>query len=317
MTGSQRSGGNVAEGRPMDDDEAMMWAVRVGDPAFDDWDGFTRWLEADVGRSARYDAAVAAIAAAEVLVAQVAPTEVVREPQVRAHPLRWAGAALAAALVGGIGLNAWTGREQPYAVEAAAGQQRAVRLADGSEVLVAGGSRVRLDRADPRRATVERGEVLFRIRHDAAHPFRVQAGGIALTDIGTVFDVKHYRTNTRVAVAEGAVLVDPDGAALRLDPGQAVIAEGDRLTQTAVDVADVGGWQQGRLAFDGTSLAEVADDLARQLGRRVTVAPSIAARPFRGTLDVGRLRSEPATLGALLGVHVRTDGGDWVLEPLG
>ena len=28
-------------------EQAAAWAVRSGDPAFDDWDGFTAWLEQD------------------------------------------------------------------------------------------------------------------------------------------------------------------------------------------------------------------------------------------------------------------------------
>ncbi len=38
---------------------ARLWAVRVGDPAFDDWDGLTRWLEASSAHLVAYEAAVA------------------------------------------------------------------------------------------------------------------------------------------------------------------------------------------------------------------------------------------------------------------
>ena len=34
-------------------------AVRVGDPAFDDWDALTRWLEAHPAHLAAYEAAIA------------------------------------------------------------------------------------------------------------------------------------------------------------------------------------------------------------------------------------------------------------------
>ncbi|WP_438907630.1 FecR domain-containing protein, partial [Bacillus licheniformis] len=84
-------------------------------------------------------------------------------------------------------------------------------------IMLAGGSRIMLDHADPRRAVMERGEALFQVRHDDRHPFSVDARGLALTDLGTVFDVRLGRRMTRVAVAEGAVMVDPRGAALRLD----------------------------------------------------------------------------------------------------
>ncbi|WP_077148602.1 hypothetical protein [Sphingopyxis sp. KK2] len=37
---------------------AQRWAIRVADPAFDDWDALTAWLEADPTHLAAYEAAV-------------------------------------------------------------------------------------------------------------------------------------------------------------------------------------------------------------------------------------------------------------------
>lgn len=300
------------------DDDALGWAIRVADPEFSDWDGFTAWLEGDVAHAARYDAAVLALAQAE---RDVAATPVVvaepAEPAARRdwYSPRWAGGAIAAALVAAVGVGFWSERAQPYVVETAAGQQRTVALADGSEIVVAGGSRVELDHARPRFAAVTRGETLFRVRHDAAHPFQVKAGTLEMTDLGTVFNVKRAGAVTRVAVSEGVVLVDPKGAALRLDPGQAVIASGARLQRETVDTASVGGWRDGWLAYDGATLTEVAEDLSRQIARPVTVAPELAGRTFRGTLDARRIAREPALLGSLLGVRVQAHDGGWILEP--
>ncbi|MHC9419801.1 FecR family protein [Sphingomonas citri] len=302
------------------DEEAVDWAVRVADRDFTDWEGFTAWLEADADHSARYDAAVLALAGAERTVAQLpAGADVVVMPPRKyglagLHVRRWLGAAAAAGVIGAIATTAWQERAQPYQVETRAGEQRVIALADGSSVILAGGSKLRLDHADQRRATVEVGEALFRVRHDAARPFRVGAGGLTLTDIGTVFDVKRAGALTRVAVSEGAVVVDPDGAALRLDAGEMVVAEGDRLVAGRVAVSDVGAWHEGRLAYDGAPLGEVAADLSRQLGRRVRVSRAVATRQFRGTLDLPSLRSDPATLGALLDVKVHVDASGWTLE---
>lgn len=301
------------------DEQAVDWAVRVADRTFADWDGFTAWLEADPAHAIRYDAAVVALAEAERAAAQLprGRTVVPAPPRNLRRPSRWLSGALAAALVGAVGVTLWPSRAQPYAIETAAGEQRSFALTGGSSVVLAAGSRVVLDRADARRAVVERGEALFRVRHDAARPFHVSAGGIELTDVGTIFDVKRAGALTRVMVAEGAVLVDPDGAALRLDPGETVTADHDRLVEGRIAVADVGAWREGRLAYDGAALDEVAADLTREFGRRVAVAPGSAARPFRGTLDIASLRDEPETLGALLDVHVRIDAGGWTLEPRG
>ncbi|KTW00977.1 hypothetical protein NS355_01930 [Sphingomonas yabuuchiae] len=299
------------------DTVALDWALRMADPANADWDAFTDWLEADSGHAERYDRAAATLLEAEeALAAQPeAASPIVIEPEpVRRYPLRWIGGAMAAALIGAIGVTAWQDRAQPYAVETAAGETRRVPLSDGSSVTLAGLSRVELDRAEPRRAVLARGEALFQVRHDAQHPFAVQAGPLALIDLGTVFDVRMGR-QTRVAVAEGAVMVDPKGAALRLDAGQVVAVDGDRLVRSTVQPEEVGGWREGRLAFDGAPLSLVAEDVSRFLSRPVTVAPAIAMRPFRGTIDLDAVRRDPAVLGQLMDVNVRRAATGWMLEP--
>ncbi|MET3435731.1 FecR domain-containing protein [Sphingomonas sp. 1185] len=307
------------------DTVAIDWALRMADPASADWDAFTDWLEADPDHAGRYDRAAAMLRdAADALAAHpdvmAAPVVVDDEPVMparRRRPLGWIGGAVAAALVGMVGVPLWLDRPQPYAVETAAGEMRHIALPDGSRIMLAGGSRVTLDRADRRRAVVDRGEALFEVRHDAAHPFAVEARGIGLTDLGTVFDVRLGARAMRVAVAEGAVMVDPKGAALRLIPGQAVVAEGDRLIRQPVAIEQVGGWRQGRLAYDGVPLAEVAEDLSRFLRQPVAVMPAIADRGFRGTIELEAVREQPDLLGRLLDVRVRRQAAGWMLEPRG
>ena len=305
------------------DAEALDWVIRMAEPEAD-WDAYLAWLEGDPARAERYDRAAAALHDAEAVVARTpAPLPVATPPDPRPATgpgagqsrRRWLGGAIAAVLAGAIGLGAWQGRGDPYIVATTAGEQRIVDLGDGSSIVLAGASQVRLDRRAPRVATVERGEALFRVRHDTARPFQVKVGDLALTDLGTVFDVQRLGRRTRVAVAEGAVMVDPDGAALRLGPGQAVVADGARLDRQRVDAADVGGWRDGRLAYDDATLAEVAEDLSRHLSTRIAAAPTVAGRRFRGTLEVRGLDHDPALLGELLGVDVRRTGGGWMLEP--
>ncbi len=297
------------------DDEALGWAIRMAEPDAD-WDGFMTWLEGDATRSDRYDRAVAMLdEAADAVAVPTSPIAPAAEPVARPSRRRWIGGAIAAALTAAVGLGVWTQQPQPYTIATAAGERRVVMLGDGSSIVLAGGSSVRLDHRNPRVAAVDRGEMLFRVRHDADRPFAVQVGGLRLVDLGTVFDVKALAGRTRVAVAEGAVMVDPDAAALRLGPGQAVLADGTTLRRENVAAADVGAWQDGRLAYDDAPLTEVAADLSRQIGRRVVVAPAIAMRPFRGTLDVPTVKVRPALLGNLLDVTVREDAEGWTLEP--
>ena len=305
------------------DPVALDWALRMADPARADWEGFTLWLEADPAHADRYDRIAATLIEAEEALAAhpepVASVPVIAAPRPiprpARHPSRWIGGAVAAALVGAVGVTLWNDRPQPYAVETAAGEMRHIPLSDGSVIVLAGGSRVTLDAQEPRRAVLDRGEALFRVRHDERHPFAVEAGGLALTDLGTVFDVRLGDRRTRVAVAQGAVLVDPKGAALRLDAGQAVVVEGNRLIRQPVAREMVGAWQDGRLAYDGAPLSDVAEDMARFLGRPVVATPGVATRRFRGTIDLEAARHDPDLLGRLLDVTVRRRDTGWTLEP--
>lgn len=39
-------------------ESARLWAMRVADPGFQDWDGLTKWLEISHAHLAAYEAAV-------------------------------------------------------------------------------------------------------------------------------------------------------------------------------------------------------------------------------------------------------------------
>ena len=307
------SGGNGAH-EPIDA-EALDWALRMAEPTAD-WDEFLAWLEADPRRSTRYDHAVCSLEAATELVRRQAPTPATAYETSSSRPARrhWIGGAMAAALIGVIGLGVWQERDRSYMVATTAGEQRVIRLADGSNIVMAGGSRVQLDPGHPRSATLLAGQALFRVRHDAADPFRVRAGDLDLTDLGTVFDVRLLGDQTHVVVAEGAVLVDPQGARLRLEPGQSVTDVDGQLRRGRQDATEVGAWREGHLAYDDAALRDVAADLSRQLGLRITTTPAVAARTFNGTLEMRGLRDDPGALGVLLDVEVRRNGSDWILD---
>ncbi len=292
---------------------ALDWVVRTGSDAFDDWPAFHAWLEADPRHAAAYHAMSADIEemAATVPPVRVAPAEM--RPQHRRWPI-WAGGAIAASLALFVGYESIETRAHPYAVETAAGTMRTVRLADGSSVAMGGATRLMLDRDDPRVATLERGEAMFVVRHDDGDPFEVNVGGVRLVDVGTAFDVKFARGETRVAVSEGAVDYNPGHDGIRLAKGQGLVVREGKATVTAVDVASVGSWRDSVLAYEGATLAEVADDLSRALGVDLRADPGVARRPFSGSIATAKLSGDPRLAGPLLGVAIRKRGGHWVMS---
>lgn len=295
---------------PARNEAALDWVIRTGSDAFDDWPAFHAWLEADPRHAAAYHAMSMDI---EEMAAAVPVAPIVMQPARRRWPV-WAGGAIAASLALVVGYGAIETRAHPYAVETAAGSMRTIRLADGSSIAMGGATRLLLDRDDPRTATLERGEAMFVVRHDAADPFAVSVGGARLVDVGTAFDVKHTRGETRVAVSEGAVDYNPGSAGIRLVKGQGLLVRDGKAVVTTVDVAGVGSWRDSVLAYEGATLAEVADDLSRALGVDLRADPGVAKRAFSGSIATAKLSGDPRLAGPLLGVAIRKRGGHWVMS---
>jgi transmembrane sensor len=173
-----------------------------------------------------------------------------------------------------------------------------------------------LDRKDQRFARMERGQAVFVVRHDPAHPFRVETSDATLVDAGTTFEVTTDGGALDLAVSEGMVVVDPGSAGIKVPAGQRfILARGERTGRlSAVRPSDVGAWRDGQLFYDGAPLSRVAADLQRNLGVRVSVSDSAAARPFRGVVRLdGGAEPTMARLGILLGANVRRSGKGWVI----
>lgn len=297
-------------------DEALGWAVRAGDPAFADWETFTLWLEADPAHARAYDAVTAAVDDATTLLTDAGPANddhVAVDAPVRRRP--WLASAIAAsiAVVGAFWAFQGTQRDL-YTIETALGETRRVTLDADTRLELAGGTAVEFDRKDKRYARLQNGQALFTVRHDAAHPFEVAVGDERLVDIGTVFDVRHDASGLSVAVSEGAVQYDPDGADVRVSPGEVLRrrAGASDYTLTRLPAEQVGEWRDGRLTFEAASLEEVAAQLKSATGIDY-VAASDGTAAVSGSILVAPLRKDPAAIGPLLGLSVRSQNGRWVI----
>lgn len=312
-------------------EEALGWAVRAGDPGFADWDAFVVWLEADPAHARAYDEIAASVAQATRVIGDAAPanddgfasdidgrlqTATGTGRASTAGRRRWLGVAASACLaLAGAGWIWQANRPDLYTVTAAAGQVRTLALAGDTRIDLAGGSAITLDRKDPRYARLARGQALFTVHHDAGHPFRVDVGDDRLVDIGTVFDVTHDAAGMRVAVAEGAVQFNPQGANLRISPGEMLRRKAGSATYTlgTIDTAQVGEWREGRITFRSAPLDEVAAALTRATGTPFAAAAGSGGRTVSGSLQVEPLRRDPAAIGPLLGVAVRRETNSWVI----
>lgn len=298
------------------EEAARLWAVRVQDPAFVDWDRFTEWLEAPAHLAA-YEAALDAAEWGADLLAST-PVEAPIDVQPRRN---WwlAGSAAAAAAVAVIGGWAVLDRDAPaQQIATAPGEHRTIDLADGSKLALNGGTRVTIDPDTPRHVVLEQGEARFAVRHDASDPFVVLSGGTRLVDAGTVFNVVQDGDAIEVAVAEGAVIFEPGPNEVRLMPGDTLNrpGRGAKMMLGTASPQAIGSWASGALQYDRPSPEQVARDLSRSIGRPVRAAGGTQRLRFIGTLLLdGTPEQVLARAGPALDVKFVADGEGWTMSP--
>ena len=151
------------------------------------------------------------------------------------------------------------------------GQRALIHLSDGSVILLGADSKLEYPeafRGDKREISLS-GEAFFQIADDPAHPFIVRTGNIETTVLGTSFRISAFNGQPlTVAVATGKVRVDhkEHGQSQELavlTPGKQVIWADNHTSLATVNIADIEGWQKGRLVFNNQSLQAVATELER------------------------------------------------------
>lgn len=300
-------------------EDARLWAIRVQDPHFADWDGFTAWLEEAPAHLAAYEAALEDDRWAEDLFRSAPPSqpEPVAAPPARRRQV-FAGAA-AAALVAVVGGWAVLDREAPVReVATGPGEHRTIALADGSRMILNGATRVAYSESAPRAVELISGEALFEVRHDTRNPFVVTVAGTRLVDAGTVFNVVRDGGALDVAVAQGAVIYAPGREQIRLDAGAGLSRANDaaRPVVRKASPDGVGGWQAGQLQYDDATLAQVGRDLGRNLGQVIRGSDATDRLHFTGTLVLtGPPEQALARAGPLLGVRFVRGKDGWTMAP--
>ncbi|MFT3965098.1 MAG: FecR domain-containing protein [Sphingobium sp.] len=310
----------MADAGPDIRDAAVAWHIAMPTMTEDRWHAFVQWLEADPAHASAYDA----VALADARLAEVKPAApVVALP--RRRPLSalsrrpvWIGGAIAASLAALFAVTAQLRMSQPsgaYSVATPAGSTRTIAMGEGSAVTLNGDTRMAFDRDNPRSARLEEGEALFSVRHDAARPFEVALGRFRVVDLGTVFNIVRGRGRLSIAVSEGSVLFDPDGAKLTLQAGDAITVDETANIVTRGKAMKVGGWRDGEMEFAATPLGEVADAIHRRTGAEIMVNGPLSSQPFTGNVRIlGDASLDARHLAELVGADIRRDGGKWVLS---
>jgi len=285
------------DARPGPSTDAADWVVRLQSPELseDEAVGFDAWLSADPAHAAAYDAALSVMLEVERTAPAIARgLAATRRPRRQAAARGWilAGGLAAAATIALAVMPFGALRPATQDFTTAKGQQRTVRLADGSTLQINAGSRLSVTLGRHERGVVmAQGEAVFDVAADRARPFTIAVGDRTVRVVGTRFDVRHRGDQLSVTVERGVVEVRPAGDApgriWRLHPGQRLdTAQGAAAVQlSAVDPQQVESWRTGRLIYRDQPLGDVVADLNQQFPTPIILEdPALAQVRVSGVL---------------------------------
>jgi len=212
------------------------------------------------------------------------------------------------------------------------GEQRTVRLADGSTVELNALSRISVRLSTTvRDVELTQGQALFHVVKDRVRPFVVHSEGVTVRAVGTQFDVYRKRSGTTVTVLEGEVAVVPAGdsrtesvehsapsipgsergapdsqeaaadEAAGTNGASILLSAGEQVTVTPhevqkrhkADVTAATAWIEQRLIFEATPLSDVAEEFNRYNTRRLVIAdPRLRSVGISGVYST----ADPASL---------------------
>ncbi len=181
------------------------------------------------------------------------------------------------------------------------GEQRTLRLSDGSTVVLNTDTAVRVSFSDAvREVKLLHGEALFNVAKNRARPFRVRSDEVVAQAVGTSFVVRRKPTETIVTVIEGEVavvdsaqvnvaspLIVPD-LAVRVTAGTRADVTDNKQIRTAsvANPAAVISWRSGRLIFDGEPLGRVIAEFNRYNEVQLVLESSqLSDEPISGVFD--------------------------------
>ncbi len=203
------------------------------------------------------------------------------------------------------------------AATTAVGKMRVLALPDGSTVRLNTDSALAVRfTSQERRVSLTRGEACFSVAKSAARPFLVEVSGVAVRAVGTEFLVRLRTDAVDILVTEGQVRVEDTGASsllpARFSPTpdeqkpagpllsareQVLVPLSNAVPRPAETIAEVGpkqilralAWQERRLIFEGTPLAEVVAEFNRYTQHQLVIGDDgLGRQEFGGTFRADR-----------------------------
>jgi transmembrane sensor len=210
-------------------------------------------------------------------------------------------------------------------------EKRTLTLSDGSEIILASGSRLSYKEnwlSQPTlRVTLEKGEAFFSIQPDekgdrSAPRFEVETEDGTTTVLGTRFSVSTYGDGTQVVLEQGEVQVTPESGDERTSPVTLSPGEMAQWTkqQSGINLTEVNprvytSWVSDHLYFDETPLSYLAERIERTYGVNVEVEdPALLDLKLSGAVDFYSLDALIHAVSDVLDIRIRQVDGRVVIE---
>ncbi len=146
------------------------------------------------------------------------------------------------------------------------GEQRTIRLADGSEVTLDADSAIDVGFDEQaRRVHLLQGRAFFDVAADKARPFSVEASKGIATALGTRFSVHRREASVTVDVEESTVsVVAPDASTVVLNAPESLSYSRHGVARMGrIDTEVAAAWRHGKLIFEDQPLGQVIEDVNR------------------------------------------------------
>ena len=168
-----------------------------------------------------------------------------------------------------------------------AGQRAELTLEDGTHVWLNANSKITYPskfKKGERNVSLQ-GEAFFKVAHDAARPFIVNAKGYRVQVLGTEFDVLAYEgENCEIDLLKGKVhVLTPDNRVADLNPGERVYTCDGQVVKGEIVHPEYFRWRDGMICFDNMTIGVMAEKLGRYYGVKLRIANAkIASYRYTG-----------------------------------
>lgn len=191
-------------------------------------------------------------------------------------------AAVAAALVVAVSVVLSPDADHYRAAPGVVAEQ--VSLSDGSNVLLAAGSRLTVPSSfgEDNRTVILHGEAFFDVQ-EGSLPFVVNTADAQTTVLGTSFNVRSWPGSmsdaTHVIVESGRVTVSSESLESIVEPGEAITVSPLALTPVETNPTSRLAWRDGGFSYDNELIGTIIEDVERRFDVSVKAPASIRLRP--------------------------------------